>query len=65
MHFEIQAISVFTSNVTDFANDNVLSSAKLCRDVFMMQKKKSFKNLLNGMGPKIEPCGTGEIRLYL
>ena len=59
------AVSVFTSNITDFKNDNILSSAELCRDVFLMQEKKSFKNLLNGNGPKIEPCGTREIRLYL
>ena len=39
------AISISTSNVTDFANDDtVLSSAKSCTDAFLMQKKKSFKN---------------------
>ena len=50
-------ISISTSNVTDFANDdNVLSSAKVCKDAFLMQKKKSFKNALNNIGPTIEPC---------
>ena len=40
------AISISTSNVTDFPNDdNVLSSAKLCTDAFLMQRKKSFKNV--------------------
>ena len=56
------AISVSTSNVTDFANDdNILSSAKLYTDAFWMQKKKSFKNALNNIGPTIEPCDTPEI----
>ena len=35
------ASSISSSNVTGFANDdNVLSSAKLCTDTFLMQKKK-------------------------
>ena len=56
------AISVSSSNVTDFANDdNILSSAKLYTDAFWMQKKKSFKNALNNIGPTIEPCDTPEI----
>ena len=57
------AISISTSNVTDFSNDdNVLSSAKLCTDAFLMQKKKTFKNTLNNIGPPtIEPGGTPEI----
>ena len=49
-------ISISTSNVTDFVNDgNVLLSAKLCWDTFLMQKEKSFKNPLNNTGSKIEP----------
>ena len=56
------AISISTSNVTDFANDdNVLSSAKLCTDAFLMQKIKTFKNGLNNIGPTTEPWGTPEI----
>ena len=56
------AICISTSNVIDFVNDdNVLSSAKLCTDIFLMQKKKSFKNALNDIGPTIEPRGTPEI----
>ena len=52
-------ISISTSNVTDFPNDdNVLSSAKLCADAYLMQKKKSFKNALNNIGPTIKPSGT-------
>ena len=48
------AISISTSKVTDFANnDNALSSAKLCTDAFLKQKKKSFKNALNNTGPAI------------
>ena len=50
------AISISTSKVTDFANnDNALSSAKLCTDAFLMQRKKSFKNGLNNTGPAIRP----------
>ena len=55
-------ISISISNVTNFANnDNVLSSAKLCTDTFLMQKKKTFQTSLNNIRPTIEPFGTPEI----
>ena len=54
--FRDSAISISTSNVTDFANDdNVLSSAKLCTDAFLLQKIKTFKKALNNTGPTTEP----------
>ena len=60
--FRNHVISTSTSNVTDFTNDgNVLSSAKLCTDAFLMQKKKPFKNAINNIGQTTEPCGTPEI----
>ena len=36
----------------------VLSSAKLCKSVFFKHKNKSLRNILNNIGPSIEPCGT-------
>ena len=37
---------------------NVLSSAKLHISDFSMQRVRSFRNILNSKGPRIEPCGT-------
>ena len=60
--FRDSAVSTSTSNITDFANDdNVLSSAKLCRDGFLIQKKKSIKNASNNISLKIEPFGSPKI----
>ena len=42
----------------------VLSSAKLARLAFFMNKTKSFKNKLNSVGPNIEPCVTPEINIF-
>ena len=40
---------------------NVLSSAKLQMSDFKLQKNRSFMNILNKIGPRIEPCGTPSI----
>ena len=37
---------------------NVLSSAKLQTSDFVMEKNKSFMNILKRRGPRIDPCGT-------
>ena len=58
-------VRISNSNVRDFANDdNILSSAKLCTDAFLMEKEKSFLNALDNIGPTIEPCGTPEVVTY-
>ena len=36
----------------------VLSSAKFERSVFVIQRYKSFMNILKRSGPSIDPCGT-------
>ena len=42
----------------------VLSSPKLARLTFFMNKNKSFVNKLNSIGPSIEPCGTPETNVF-
>ena len=37
---------------------SVLSSAKLYISVFLKMSTKSFMNILNNIGPRIDPCGT-------
>ena len=37
---------------------NVLSSAKLQTSDFVMEKNKSFMNILKRRGPRTDPCGT-------
>ena len=39
----------------------VLSSAKLYISDFCSVVSRSFRNMLNKIGPKMEPCGTPEI----
>ena len=39
----------------------VLSSAKLYISEFSSVVSRSFRNMLNKIGPKMEPCGTTEI----
>ena len=39
----------------------VLSSAKLYISDFCSVVSRSFRNMLNKIGPKLEPCGTPEI----
>ena len=53
------------SSLVDFAwADNVLSSAKLKIIALEMKKNKSFIDMLDKMGPTIDPCGTPEIRSF-
>ena len=59
------AITVSTNNVTYFGNEyNVLSPAKLCSDAFLMQKKKSFKSLLNNIGGRLNLAEPPRLRLW-
>ena len=39
----------------------VLLSAKLCRSKFFSHKSRSLRNILNKIGPSIEPCDTPDI----
>ena len=61
-HFKTFSIStskhVATSPMFSAEAYNVLSSAKLHICDFPMQSMRSFRNILNSKGPRIEPCDT-------
>ena len=55
--FKVDSSTSFSFEVEEI----VLSSAKLYKSEFSSVVSRSFRNMLNKIRPKIEPCGTPQI----
>ena len=46
---------IYPTSVEDV--DNALSSAELCKGVFVINENKSFRKIINRKAPSMEPSG--------